>query len=106
MRPQWPNDREMKQTKVALEDVAVGNARAHREGRIDQCVDIDAFEVLANERESGVRTQVIGQSLDKKVGHVLAHLQGELDLVAKCLISIKKPPKSHVEVTDSGKNLA
>jgi hypothetical protein len=32
----------------------------------------------------------------------LAHLQGELELAANSLISIRKPPKSHGEVTDSG----
>ncbi len=64
------------QPEVALEDVAIGNARADREGRIDQRVDIDALEVLANEGQSGVRTQVVGQSFDKKVGHVLSSPAG------------------------------
>jgi hypothetical protein len=32
----------------------------------------------------------------------LAHLQGELDLAANSLISIRKPAKSHIEVTDPG----
>ena len=40
--------------------------RASRESRIDQSVDIDALEVFANERQSGVGTQVVGQSFDKK----------------------------------------
>ena len=64
------------QTKVALEDVAVGNTRAHRKGRIDQCIDIDALEVLANEGQSGVGTQIVGQSFDKKIGHVLGSPAG------------------------------
>jgi hypothetical protein len=58
---------------------------------------------LTNQCQSGMGTEVVGQSLDKKVGHVLAHLQGELDLAANSLISIRKPGKSHAEVTDSGK---
>jgi hypothetical protein len=56
------------------------NARAHRKGRIDQSVDIDEFEGFANECQSSVGAQVAEQSIDKEVGRVLTHLQGELNM--------------------------
>jgi hypothetical protein len=65
---------------------AVGNPRANREGWIDQCIKIDALEIFANEGQSGVRTEVVGQLFDDKVGHDVAHLQGEQHFTPKSLI--------------------
>uniref|UniRef100_UPI0040473397 hypothetical protein n=1 Tax=Flavobacterium sp. TaxID=239 RepID=UPI0040473397 len=56
--------------QIALEALAVGDARANREGSIDQWIKIDAFEIFANECQTGVRAEVVGQLFDDKVGHI------------------------------------
>ncbi len=58
------------QGQVALEDGAVGNARANRKSRIDHGIDIDALEILADQSQPGVGTEVVGQFFDNKVGHL------------------------------------
>ena len=90
------------QRELAFEDLAVGDARAHRKLRIDQRIDVDASEVLADERQSGMGAEVIGQFFDQKVGHVGAHLLGEQYMRAKSLISIGKSTYFDLQVTDSG----
>jgi hypothetical protein len=57
------------QPQDASHDVAVGDARAHREGRVDQGIEVDALQILPDERQTGVRDQVVGQLLDDEVGH-------------------------------------
>ena len=52
-------------------DVAVGDAGAHRECRIDQAIDIDALEIFANECQSSVGAEVVGEFFDNGVGHAL-----------------------------------
>jgi hypothetical protein len=74
------------QAQVALEDVAVSNARAYGKGRIDQRVELNSFEIFPNECQSGVRTEVVGQLFDNEVGHDVAHLQGEQHFTPKSLI--------------------
>ncbi len=74
------------QGQVVLEDVAVGNARAYGKGRIDQRVELYSFEILPNECQSGVRTEVVGQLFDDKIGNDVAHLQGEQYFTPKSLI--------------------
>jgi hypothetical protein len=37
------------QTEEALQDVAVDDTRSNREGRVDQAVEVDSFEILANQ---------------------------------------------------------
>lgn len=61
--------------QVALEDLAVGNARAYGKGRIDQRVEFNSFKILPNECQTSVRTQVVGQFFDYEVGHVLRSLR-------------------------------
>ena len=48
------------QTQVALEDVAVGDTAAHREGGVYEGVEIDALEILANQGQTGLVAQVVG----------------------------------------------
>ena len=78
------------QGQVALQNVAVGNPRASRKSCVNQRIDIDALEIIANECQTGVGTEVVGQLLDNEVGHVLVHLQGERYMGPKSLISIEK----------------
>ena len=63
----------------------------------DQGIDIDALEVLVNEGQFGAGTEVVGQSVERKVGHVLTHLESEMNFAAKCFFN-KKPAKSYDEV--------
>lgn len=49
--------------KVAFENFTVGNPRAHGKYRIDQRIDVDAFEVFANKRQACVGAEVVGQFL-------------------------------------------
>jgi len=90
------------QRKVALQDVAIGNASTNREFGINQRVDVDAFEVFAHQRQTGVGTQVVGQLFDNEFGHRRDHLRGVLQMACKPLISIGKSTKFQVEFTDSG----
>ena len=71
---------------VRFDNVAVGDAGAHRECRIDQGVDIDALEIFANECQASMRTQIVGQFFDNEVGHACVHLQGEQYFTPKSLI--------------------
>jgi hypothetical protein len=52
------------QAQVALQDVAVGDARAHREGGVNQRVQVDALQILADEGQARLAAQVISQLLD------------------------------------------
>ena len=78
------------QSEIAFENLAVGNPCAHRKLRIDQRIDVNALEVFADERQSGMGAEVVGQFLDNKIGHVGAHLLGEQYMRTKSLISIGK----------------
>jgi hypothetical protein len=57
------------QTKVAFENVAIRNPAAHREGRVNQGIEIQVLEILANQSQPGVVAQIVGQLLDNKIGH-------------------------------------
>lgn len=48
------------QTEVTLENVAVDNTRADREGRITQAVGVNSLEILANHCQTGLVAQVVG----------------------------------------------
>ena len=45
--------------------------------RVDTEIDVNALEVFADERQSGMGAEVVGQFFDNKIGHVGAHLLGE-----------------------------
>jgi hypothetical protein len=92
--------------KVTLQDVAVGDARAHQKGRVNEGVEVDAFQVLADESQARLVAQVVRQLLDQKVTHlssVLFHPQGEKKMKAKLLISIENVTILSCQLTDSGK---
>ena len=57
------------QAKVALEDVAVGNAAAHRADRVYHGVEVDALEVFADQGQTSVLTQIVGQLFDDEIRH-------------------------------------
>jgi hypothetical protein len=65
------------QGEIAFENLAAGNSRAHRKRRVDLRLDVNAIEVFADERQSGMGAEVAGQFLDNKIGHVGAHHLGE-----------------------------
>jgi hypothetical protein len=93
------------QAEVTLQDVAVDNARAHQEGRVNEGVQVDAFQILANESQARLVAQVVRQLLDQKVTHlssVLFHPQGEKKMKAKLLISIENVTILSCQLTDSG----
>lgn len=79
------------QGQVAFEDGAVGDARAHGKARIDQGGQVDVFEILPHQSQARLAAEVVGQFFDNEVGHVAAHLQGELQVRAKSLISMGNP---------------
>ena len=58
------------QGQLAFHDVAGGIARANRESRINQGIEIDLLEILANKCQSSMAAEVVGQFLDNKVGHL------------------------------------
>ena len=91
------------QAQVALEDVAVGDA-ANADGKppINPVADAKAFDVLPSQGQTSIRAEVVGQFFDNEVGHVEAHLQGELYMTAKCLISMGKQVNFDEIFTDSG----
>ena len=86
--------------KVGLEDVAVGDATEHRDLGVHQRVDVDAFELLANERQTGVCAQVVGQLFNNEFCHGRAHLECETHVTGMSLISIGKSTISRTEFTD------
>jgi hypothetical protein len=55
-------------------------------GRNNQGIDLDGFEILADEDQASVGTEVVGQFFDNKVGHGKSHLQGEGHFRTKSLI--------------------
>jgi hypothetical protein len=52
------------QTEVALQDVAVGDTAAYREARVHHGVEVDALQILANQCQTGLVAQVVGQLFD------------------------------------------
>jgi hypothetical protein len=58
------------QAEVALQDVAVGDASAHWESGINEGVQVDALEVFADQGQTRLAAQVVGQLLDHKVAHL------------------------------------
>ena len=74
------------QGQVTFKDLAVGNARANREGWIDQRIKIDALEIFSNEGQTGVGAEVVGQLFDDKFGYGVAYLQGKQRFTPKSLI--------------------
>lgn len=77
------------QAEVALQNVAVGDARAHGEGGVHQGVQVDALEVFANQGQTRLAAQVLGQLLDHKVAHLqlrFFHPQGGGKMECKLLI--------------------
>jgi len=94
------------QAQVGFEDVAIGNAGANWENRIDQGIDVDGLEILANKCQAGMRAKIVGQFFDNEVGHGKSHLLGEYHFTPKSLIYRNKFDFSHNEVTDSSKSIA
>ena len=47
---------------------------------------IDTLEIFANEGQTGVGAEVVGQLFDYKFGHDVTHLQGEQHFTPKSLI--------------------
>jgi len=79
------------QAQVGLEDVAIGHTRANWVSRIDQGIDLDRLEILADKGQTGVRAEVVGQFLDNEVGHGTSHLSGERHFNIKPLIYNDNP---------------
>lgn len=50
----------------SIQDVAVGDTAADREGRVHQAVEVDALQILANQRQTGLVAQVEGNCLMMK----------------------------------------
>ena len=48
--------------RLAFENVAIGSARAHRKSGIDQGVEVNALEVLANQSQPHVGAKVVSFS--------------------------------------------
>jgi hypothetical protein len=55
--------------------------RSDREGRVHQGVEVDALQILANQCQTGLVAQVVGQWFDDEIGHGLLHLLGEAENV-------------------------
>jgi hypothetical protein len=66
-----------KQSKVALENIAIGNAAAHGKCAVDKGIEFGAGKVFANHGQSRVGTEVVFELFDNKVGHEVSHLLGE-----------------------------
>lgn len=90
------------QAQVGELNVAVGNARAHRELGVYKGVEVDAFEILTDKGQTGMRAEVVGEFLDNGIGHEKVHLLGERYMMAKRLISMGKQHHLRDQLTDSG----
>ncbi|QDL55762.1 hypothetical protein [Rhodoferax aquaticus] len=65
--------------QTEFEDAAVESARTHGALCIGQCVEFDALKVFADESQSGICLEVLGQVIDYKVAPVHAHFLGEYE---------------------------
>ena len=74
------------QAKVRFQDVAVGHTRAQGESGIDQGIDFDGIEILADKCQTGMGTQVVGELFDNDFGHTAIHLLGNRHFTPKPLI--------------------
>ena len=45
-------------------------AAAHRADRVHQGIEVDALEVFADQGQTGVLAQIVGQLFDDEIGHV------------------------------------
>jgi len=57
------------QSNVGLENVAVGDTGSDGKGRIDQGFELGGLEILTNQCQTSVRTEIVGELFDNKVGH-------------------------------------
>ena len=91
---------------VALEDVAVGNPRAHWVFGIHHGRQFDALEQAPHQGQASVAAQVVGQFLDNEldwVSHLRRlHLLGAWLLVDSSLIMMEKQRVCKDQATDSG----
>ena len=72
------------------QDITVGGTCQDGKGRIEQRVEFDELEILANQGQTGVRTKVVGELFDNEVGHDRVHLLDEQHFKPKPLISMYK----------------
>jgi len=94
------------QAQVALEDVAVGDAAAHRVFGIYQGRQVDALEQSPYQGQSALAAELVGQLLDFEVdgiGHVaLAHPLGAGLICGRIMYYKRNIAGFEGEVTDSG----
>jgi len=74
------------QAQVGLEHIAGGDACPDRKGGIEQGVDLGGLQILANQGQTGVRTELVGKLFDNKVGHGRVYLLGEPNFTSNLLI--------------------
>jgi hypothetical protein len=95
------------QAQVGLQNVAVGDATdTYREFTVNASPDIQSLHILPHQRQAGIGGEVVRQLFDNKVGHVLAHLQGEGHFTPKSLIYMDEldflTANSRIQVEDKG----
>lgn len=70
--------------KVALEDVAVGNPKANRKSRINQVINRGSPEIVTNECQAGVGTEVVKSLFIMKLVMFGFTFSGELNVLLSC----------------------
>ena len=65
-------------------------------------VEVDALQILANQRQTGLVAQVVGQLFDDEIGHGLFTCWVKQHMGSKPLISIENLRLFDCQVTDSG----
>jgi hypothetical protein len=55
--------------QAALQNVAVGDAAAHRDDGINERAEVDALEILSNACQPSLVAQVVGQLFENQIGH-------------------------------------
>jgi hypothetical protein len=78
---------------------------AHREGWVNEGVEVDALHAFADECQAHLAAQVVGQLFGQKVAHLQLRLfypQGEEQIESKLLISVENMTILSGQLTDSG----
>lgn len=90
------------QRDIRFQDIAVGDTCPDGKGSIEQGFEFGGLEILANQGQTGMRTEVVGEPFDSEVGHDRVHLQGEQHFMPNALIYMIKSAFLGCEITDSG----
>lgn len=76
------------QRDIGFEDIAACDTSPDGKCRIEQGFGFGGFEILTNQRQTGVGAEVVGELFANEVGHDRVHLRGEQNFTIMTKITV------------------